>query len=595
MITALSNFTDSDETFAMLNFWIKQCELEHDSCRRSKSKTPWYPTRLLDVGTQGSKDVKLVPGSQAAAAGQKYMTLSHRWGASTVLKLTAAVITDWANGLPVQSLSKAFQDFISLARRLNIRYVWIDSLCIIQEGDDGADWRSEALTMNNVYMHSYCNISADWGSDTRGLFFPRDLRVLDMPVIDVRFKRENTDSIVTEECLLVESDFWEAQVSRSPLSSRGWVVQERWLSTRNLRFGPREVFFECGQHTLCERFPEKLPNVLCEGDVILKSVFGVSQLFRGPIAGSLGQATPGNALYDSWEAILSKYSSCSLTYGSDRLIAFAGIANFFRTMLDDRYIAGLWLRNLLSEMMWFRDRLATTAVIDDPKDDNRLFEKPQTGQYIAPSFSWASTAVTVAVNHVETNLGFLVNASCIKYRSTLSDPIEEWTEDIFGPMLSPTIEVMVIGSLRKMRLLPYYDGKETALYVVPDGPKARFRALEAWSEEIDTDALQATLDFQVRNSDLAAFIAETDFYYMPWQDHWDPRLPADPEHKREQSFTGLMLELIDSRMCRFRRIGRMWTYGRRDRDLCIAEQGNESILPCAHYDEATKQHTIYIV
>ena len=587
MVPVLQLSTESDETFATLSRWIKQCELEHDGCGRLKSKTPWYPTRLLDVGTQ---DVKLVPGSRAA--GQEYMTLSHRWGSSTILKLTTNVITSWANGFPVKSLSKTFQDFISLARRLKIRHVWIDSLCIIQEGDNGADWRSEALTMNNVYVHSYCNISADWGSDTRGLFFLRDQRVLDMPSIDVEVKRDESESMI-QHCLLVENEFWEAQVSRSPLNGRGWVVQERWLSTRNLRFGPREVFFECGQHTLCERFSENLPTELCEGDVVLKSASSWSRLLQGPNPLSLEPATPGTALYNAWDAVLCKFSACFLTYRSDRLVAFAGIAKSFRTMLSDRYIAGLWQRNLLSEMMWYRDRLATTAVINEPKDEGHLFEKYQTAQYIAPSFSWASSAVPVDLNHVQTNLGYLVNATCIKYRSAANDPIEEWVEDIFGPMSGPTIEVMVIGHLRKMRLLPYYDGEFTDLYVVPEGPNARFKAMEPWSKEMDKNVREATLDFQVRNDDLAAFAAKTDYYYMPWQDHWDPRLPTD--NKRDDSFTSLLLELVDHSMGRFRRIGRMWTHFRQERDLCIAEQGNESILPCASYHKNSKKHTIYVI
>lgn len=172
------------------------------------------------------------------------MTLSHRWGSSNVPTLTTKTIDTWKNGLSVNILPKRYQEFIALAQRLQIRYVWIDSLCIIQEGDDGEDWRAEALTMDQVYQNSFCNVSADWGSGKRGLYFERDLRLMDKPHIDWKVRRKpNRDVVVVEKCILVENEFWEEQVSRSPLSVRGWVVQERWLSPRNLRFGSREVFF----------------------------------------------------------------------------------------------------------------------------------------------------------------------------------------------------------------------------------------------------------------------------------------------------------------------------------------------------------------
>ncbi|EHK25840.1 uncharacterized protein TRIVIDRAFT_118478, partial [Trichoderma virens Gv29-8] len=331
---------------------IRRCEQDHTQCTRFRSKDSWYPTRLLDVGSKGSSSIVLVRSAQAIHKKEKYMTLSHRWGDSNIPTLTTNTIIPWAQELSIKILPKTFQDFIILAQRLQVRYVWIDSLCIIQQGDDGNDWRIEALTMDQVYMNSYCNVSADWGSPKRGLYFQRDLRMIDKPNIDWRVKRQrNPDVVAVEKCVMVENEFWEDQISRSPLSIRGWVVQERWLCPRNLRFGPREVFFECGQTTLSERFPKAFPKPLLEGDVILKSSFSNLQMLQSPQAALL-PATPGTELYTAWGHVLSKYSRCYLTYASDRIVAFSGIAKFFRLLVDDNYVAGLWLRNLASDMMW---------------------------------------------------------------------------------------------------------------------------------------------------------------------------------------------------------------------------------------------------
>ncbi|KAM0523761.1 hypothetical protein ACHAPE_001012 [Trichoderma viride] len=202
--------TASNETFANISTWIRRCEEEHPQCA--------YFRRIM-----------LVPGGRAIAKNEKYMTLSHRWGSSNIPTLTTQTIDTWNNGFSVNILPKRYQEFITLAQHLHIRYVWIDSLCIIQEGDGGEDWRAEALTMEQVYQNSYCNVSADWGSGKRGLYFERDLRLVDKPQIDWKVKRQpNLDVVVVEKCVLVENEFWEEQVSRSPLNVRGWVVQERW-------------------------------------------------------------------------------------------------------------------------------------------------------------------------------------------------------------------------------------------------------------------------------------------------------------------------------------------------------------------------------
>lgn len=589
-----STSTASDETFAKIKDWIHGCEQDHTQCSRFRSQVPWYPTRLLDVGPEGNSSIALVHSAQAIDKDEKYITLSHRWGDAKVPTLTTKTIINWAQGLAVNTLPKTFQDFIMLAKRLQIRYVWIDSLCIIQAGDDGNDWRTEALTMDKVYMNSYCNVSADWGSPKRGLYFERDLRMVDKPKFDWRVKRQpNRDVVVAEKCILVENEFWEDQVSRSPLSVRGWVVQERWLCPRNLRFGPREVFFECGQTTLSERFPKTFPEPLLEGDVILKSAFSNLQTLQSPQA-TLLPATPGTELYTAWGDVLSKYSRCYLTYASDRTVAFSGIAKFFRSLVDDNYIAGLWLQNLASEMMWFRHRLLTTAVVEDTKDRLFLFKDDKKGAYRAPSFSWASTAVPVVPNHMKDNVGFIISVRCIKFRDNPNASIEDWTGDIFGPLSSPMIEILVVGALKKMRLQPYFDGEMTDFYVVPDSPSGSSKKLEDWSESISKETAEATLDFQVNNDDVASLAAKDNLYYIPWQDCWNSHLPSNSK-RDDDSLTCLLVELTDVSMNRFRRIGRLYVHDKSKRKLYIAKQSNESTLPCEHYDSTTRRHTIYLI
>ena len=98
------------------------------------------------------------------------MTLSHCWGTSRRLMATKETLKDLQGGVAVSSLPETFRDAIVITRRLGIRYLWIDYLCIIQ--DDPQDWEREASKMADVYRNSYLTISAAASADSSSGCFP---------------------------------------------------------------------------------------------------------------------------------------------------------------------------------------------------------------------------------------------------------------------------------------------------------------------------------------------------------------------------------------------------------------------------------------
>ncbi|KAF3805625.1 hypothetical protein GCG54_00005664, partial [Colletotrichum gloeosporioides] len=151
---------------------------------------------------------------------------------------------------------------VEVTRRLGIRYLWIDSLCILQDRDDLSDWLVEAGLMHKVYSYSYCNISASGARDSsKGLFFQRDPRQ----------SLTKSVTICTEElglgedyvdCTIVNLEFWSHAVGQCPLNKRGWVLQERLLPPRVLHFGRDQLYWECRDHTAAECYPDGLPETL---------------------------------------------------------------------------------------------------------------------------------------------------------------------------------------------------------------------------------------------------------------------------------------------------------------------------------------------
>ncbi len=76
-----------------------------------------------------------------------YTTLSYQWGPNPepMKKLTRGSIEVMATSINVKSLPGIFQESLAATRRLGVRYLWIDALCIIQ--DDDKDLADECLVM----------------------------------------------------------------------------------------------------------------------------------------------------------------------------------------------------------------------------------------------------------------------------------------------------------------------------------------------------------------------------------------------------------------------------------------------------------------
>ena len=146
--------TGSPQAWAAAFSWHQECTGSHKACRRSD---PIYlPTRVIDVGKHVFSNPRLILGSELEP-GTKYATLSHCWGRSTQTRLLRSNLSSLRQKLPWKELSKTFKDVFKVTRYLGIRYLWIDSLCIIQDSPE--DWARESSAMSKVYSNGYCNIA----------------------------------------------------------------------------------------------------------------------------------------------------------------------------------------------------------------------------------------------------------------------------------------------------------------------------------------------------------------------------------------------------------------------------------------------------
>ena len=166
--------TDSQGCQRLVKTWVDQCITLQRPCRPSLNSTTHIPGRLLDL-LPGNKvgGYFAVVESVSREEDCRYACLSHCWGGEQPLKLTKDTAEELANGLSVQSLPPTFRDAVTVCGWLDIQYLWIDSLCILQDSED--DWSTQSFQMRSIFKNAYLTIAATYGSTCQsGLFSERN-------------------------------------------------------------------------------------------------------------------------------------------------------------------------------------------------------------------------------------------------------------------------------------------------------------------------------------------------------------------------------------------------------------------------------------
>jgi hypothetical protein len=241
--------SDSESVSELVSYWIHQCTDQHMECAPPVSL--YQPPRLVEFGKDGFRVV--IPSE--CGLDSSYATLSHCWGsAPDFLKLTSANIERLRQWNPIDILPQTFQDAALLCCRIGMRYLWIDSLCIIQEGEESMkDWSLHVNEMRTIYLNGSLNVAASCaGASREGMYAFRNAKSIRPAIID----GSNRFGLTNDLHLLVRGD--SIPGVDTPLSQRGWVFQERLLSRRIVHFEADQIYWQCSETTKCETYPAGL-------------------------------------------------------------------------------------------------------------------------------------------------------------------------------------------------------------------------------------------------------------------------------------------------------------------------------------------------
>jgi len=257
-------------------------------------------------------------------------------------------------------LPQSLKDAIKVTRGLGLRYLWIDSVCIIQNDED--DINSELGKMAHIFQNATVTISASRATTCTEGFLGR--RIDDVSTtgdfIEMQLvggKEMLGPVMLTPQKLELGKNFQE------PIYHRGWTMQEQVLSPRILEFGTRQNRWICAE---CE--------LLDGGFLVMK---GDDRLQEAHTRGSrLRSESPlENNQWSDWYDLLREFSLRRLKRQEDKLTALSAIAEAYSRKVHAKYLAGLWSVDLHKHLFWI-------------VAENSHYPRPTC--YRAPSWSWAS-------------------------------------------------------------------------------------------------------------------------------------------------------------------------------------------------------------
>ncbi|KAF9464043.1 heterokaryon incompatibility protein-domain-containing protein [Collybia nuda] len=323
---------------------IKDCA-RHESCPRPVPTT--LPTRVLDCSDpSGLRLITTNPSTK-----ELFVALSYVWGGPQLHCTTKDNIKLYRNFIDPSKVPKTIADAITVTRRLGLRYLWVDSFCIIQDSSD--DKALEIAKMRLNFRNAFITIVAARANAVSEGFLQNTYPTLQFAPIRLPFRCPNGNTgtfTAVRHMKLTE-----------PVDSRAWCLEERVLSPRLLVFSTGGLQYECQTERInVNRSPLGLPwTVTRLPDYAFVEEPGIVAELQ---------------MENCWNKILQQYTASSLTNQKDKLLAIAGIAEqLHRLWPESRYVAGLWTHQLPSALLWKTEQKQIRPNI-----------------YRAPSWSWAA-------------------------------------------------------------------------------------------------------------------------------------------------------------------------------------------------------------
>ncbi|KAI1076426.1 HET-domain-containing protein [Whalleya microplaca] len=437
---------------------LKQCQSKHEECGPRDPQQ--MPTRVIDVGAS-SPEPESSPSTvrllHTRGLRAPYLALSYCWGRGVrhATELNDGNHAALLQGIDEAALTRTHRETIFLARSLGIRYVWIDSLCIVQ--GNLADWEFESRRMAQVYRNAALTVIAGRSADSREGFLANGLVQEALPcALPFGGKGKGMGGDVGDVFVCLPRS-----LKPGPVDSRGWCYQEKLLSSRTLLYGSEQICFSCARSTCWE-----------DGTVTAHDSYQLRErLFQSPPAPDAGvdlakrEQLRIQMLQLWYRDIFWNYTSRLLTNPHDVFAAISSVAQLAKNTIGSRYLAGLWEGDIIRGLLWYTQYSISTVGLAGARPMRPAIDDKQVVR--APSWSWASVAGKVHYRALHSNehrtrdpANFLVRPKNNGGSPRWAVPSTDCDADV---LRMPGCELEFFGRPRRVRCLPVSAAEADAL------------------------------------------------------------------------------------------------------------------------------------
>ncbi|KAF2277865.1 uncharacterized protein EI97DRAFT_431938 [Westerdykella ornata] len=249
-VLPLSQIPQPNPSPVQLKEWLDKCTHGHESCHSRSPEAGKLPTRLLDIrpdeadnGADRLQSIRLIDTAELAGP-VEYAALNYTWGDDDLTLSSAMLETDLCL-IPRPMLSTQLNDAITAAEHMGLRYIWVDSLCVIQDSE--ADKQQECAQMASTYRNALITIVVGHANES---------------VISTDMTSEASSSSTSPSTPSHLQKVWQS--AGFAWDTRAWVLMERLLCNRILHLTEGQMYWECHSLKASETFPNGLPSLVWE-------------------------------------------------------------------------------------------------------------------------------------------------------------------------------------------------------------------------------------------------------------------------------------------------------------------------------------------
>ncbi|KAF4502296.1 HET-domain containing protein [Fusarium agapanthi] len=314
--------------------WLQECLDHHKEC--GETAEPEMPSRLIYIGNSDCKTLRLEDTKTAQIV--SYAALSYCWGDTghNRFKTEKETLAIRKQGFDYIQLPSTLRDAVKVARTLDLEYLWVDALCIVQDWEE--DKSKEISKIDQGFLHE------------------RDLESCYLSTWAIPWhKVDNEGNRFEEFAFCAEGEI--RRVRKEPIDSRAWTLQENKLANRVSRFGSSQMIWRCSRGYFVDGGSKDEESLDKDSTVV-------------EVKGSY-----------EWTDMVEEFTTRFIGEAKDRLPAFAAVAADYaqrHNIGPDEYKAGLWTPWIEFGLLWYIKDL----------DDEATYPDILSTEEKSPTWSW---------------------------------------------------------------------------------------------------------------------------------------------------------------------------------------------------------------